>query len=222
MSKLIPYINIHTHQQTQAEDIISIINAGVDPLLFQKNQYVSIGIHPWYITKLNIQLCLEFIQKNATEEKVLAIGECGLDKLIDIPIEKQEQIFIEQIRVAEKVRKPLIIHCVKAFEELMRIKKEEKISVPLIIHGFNNKPELARQLIRQGFYLSFGKALLTNNSNAQQVIQKTDYKFFFLETDDADTSIKAIFEKASELKNCSIEEMKEKMNHNFKTLIHHD
>jgi TatD DNase family protein len=161
---------------------------------------------------------LDFIRKNANSKQVFAIGECGLDKLIDIPISKQEEIFIEQIKIAEKVKKPLIIHCVKAFEELIRIKKELKINIPLIVHGFNNKEQIAEQLIKNGFYISFGKALMIDDSNAQRIIQKIHNTKIFLETDDGDTSIKTIFEKASLLKHITIEDLKRMMIVNFKKL----
>lgn len=218
LNEKIPYINLHSHFPSENR-AISIFNAGIDSEAFQKHEFLSIGIHPWYIRQLNIESALDFIKQNAGSQKVIFIGECGLDKLTDVSMDEQEQVFIEQIRIAEKVKKPILIHCVKAFEELIRIKKEQKVSVPMIVHGYNNKQETAQQLINHGFYLSFGKALLQDESNAQKVIFKTDYKNFFLETDDANTSIKTIFEKASQLKKISIGKMMEQMMQNYKTLL---
>jgi TatD DNase family protein len=211
------YINIHSHLASD-EGTISVFDGGVDPEALQKHKHVSIGIHPWKIHDLNIESALDLIKKHSNLEQVIFIGECGLDKLIDVPLKEQERIFIEQIKTAEKVRKPLLIHCVKAFEELIRIKKEQAISVPLIIHGFNNKVETAQQLIKQGFYLSFGKALLNESSNAKKVLEQMDPEKFFLETDDAIVSIKSIFEKASQLRKMDIEELKKQMLRNFKTI----
>jgi TatD DNase family protein len=219
--KQTPYINIHTHLPSE-DGVISIYNAGADPEKLLSYQFISLGIHPWYIREMNIELALDFIRKNAPSKQVFAIGECGLDKLAEVPVSEQEKIFIAQIKIAEAVKKPMIIHCVKAFEELIRIKKEQKISIPLIVHGFNNKEQIAEQLIKNGFYISFGKALLIVNSNAQKIIQQIDYKHFFLETDDSNNSIKGIFEKASHLKKINIEELKKQMTINFKTLINND
>jgi TatD DNase family protein len=213
-----PYINIHTHLPAE-NGTISIFNAGVNDHDLKNHNFVSIGIHPWHIRTHDLESSLDFIRKNAGSEKVLAIGECGIDKLIDIPISDQERIFIEQIKIADEVKKPLIVHCVKAFAELIRIKKYHKIKVPLIVHGFNNTEQTAEQLIEHGFYLSFGKALTNNNSNAQHVIKKMDPHRFFLETDDGDSSINSIFEKASELKNMKPDELKRIMLQNFKTVI---
>jgi TatD DNase family protein len=116
----------------------------------------------------------------------------------------------------------MIIHCVKAFNELIRIKKENKVSVPMIIHGFNNNEQIAEQLLKENFYLSFGKAILINNSNAQKVFKNTGIEKLFLETDDSDVSIKSIFDKAAELKGMSVEELKEKIYLNFKTIFDHE
>jgi TatD DNase family protein len=215
--KKTPYINIHTHLPSE-EGAISIYNAGEDPEALKDHGFISIGIHPWYIRELNVVSAFDFMRKNAANEKVLFIGECGLDKLVEVPMPEQEKIFIAQIKIAEEVKKPLIIHCVKAFDELIRIKKEQKIKIPVIIHGFNNNEQIAAQLLSNGFYLSFGKALLKEDSNAQKVIQQTDSTNFFLETDDGNHSIKSIFDKASQLKNIPVDELKEQMYINFKNL----
>lgn len=211
------YINIHTHLPSE-DGVISIFNAGIDPVAFQNHKFISIGIHPWYIREMNIESALQFTRENADSEQVLAIGECGLDALTDIPMAEQERIFTEQIKIAQQFKKPLIIHCVKAFDELIRIKKEHKIKVPMIVHGFNNNEQIAQRLISNGFLISFGKGLMNENSNAQKVIAGIDNTKFFLETDDGNSSIKSIFEKASQLKNIDPEELKKQMMQNFKSL----
>jgi TatD DNase family protein len=220
LNKNIPYINIHSHLP-QADDEISILNVRADEHQISSGQYVSIGIHPWHINEYNITEALSFIDSAASKQNVLAIGECGLDKLINEPLKLQEQIFIDQIKIAEKFNKPLIIHCVKAFDDLIRIKKENKISVPMIIHGYNNNEQIARQLLQNDFYLSFGKALLEDGSNAQKIFPQIETDKIFLETDDSDVSIKSIFEKAASLKNISINKLKEKTISNFNNVFKH-
>jgi TatD DNase family protein len=217
MNSVIPYVNIHSHHSGESETF-TVFNAGADPEALTKHDLLSIGIHPWHIRQFDIGSALDFIEKNVTSEKVFAIGECGLDKLIDIPLEEQKDIFIKQIRIAEKYNKPMIIHCVKAFDELIRIKKEQSITVPLIVHGFNNNGQIAKQLIDNGFYLSFGKALMKEWSNAQNVIKQINEEHFFLETDDGNTSIKSIFDKVSSLKNIGMKTLKKKMIMNFNKL----
>ena len=209
------YTNAHTHHR-QPDDVMAIVNTAPEAFVNDNKRFFSIGVHPWYISKYDQDTVFDEIKNIAAAENVKAIGECGLDQLVEIPMKVQESVFIQQIGIAEAVQKPLIIHCVKAFDELIRIKKEQKISVPVIVHGYNNNEQIAGQLIRNNCYLSFGKALLNEGSNAQKVITQLEYERFFLETDNGDISIETIFEKAAGLKNTSIEELKEKMLLNFK------
>jgi TatD DNase family protein len=86
----------------------------------------------------------------------------------------------------------------------------------LVIHGFNKSKELGEQLMHQGFYLSFGKAILHGNAAAVELIQSTDE--FFLETDDSEHSIQEIYKEAAKIKNCSVDELKALIFANWKKL----
>ena len=165
MKEQTPYINIHTHQ-IFGKDELFIIN--LSPERYVDSGYCSVGIHPWYINFSSLEKDLVKLGSLASEKNVLAVGECGLDRLIDVPLDKQEVVFKEQLYIAEQVQKPVIIHCVKAFDSLIRIKKECKITVPLIVHGYNNNQQILLELLKNGFYISFGKALLQEGSNASK------------------------------------------------------
>ena len=128
-------------------------------------------------------------------------------------------ILKKQIALAEELNKPLILHCVKAFDELIALKKELNIKVPIIIHGFNKNEELGEQLLAKGFWLSFGEAVLNKKSSLVKLIQKTDN--FFLETDDSGNSIEEIYHAVAYLKKCTINELKARIFANFKKLNLH-
>jgi TatD DNase family protein len=155
----------------------------------------------------------------AHEKRCLAIGECGLDKLSKVDFDLQEEVFVEQIKIANKINKPLIIHCVKAFNELINCLNLNDNKVPVIIHGFNNNENIARVMVNEGFYFSFGKALLGYESNAAKAIKNVGRKNFFLETDDADISIKYIYKKASELLGIDEEIIKQQIQSNFENVF---
>lgn len=194
------FLNFHTHNFQPKLDEKSIYN-----LLIQnakefdslQNDWISVGIHPWYADAENWESQLRLVEKMAVHEKVLAIGECGLDRLISLPLDKQLMIFEIQVKIAECVQKPVIIHCVRAFNELLQWKKQTKNTVPLIVHGFNNKPEIARQLVAHGFYFSLGVALLQTNSNAVKVLKIIPLTRLFLENDDKDILIESVYEAAA-------------------------
>ncbi|WP_435523915.1 TatD family hydrolase [Chryseobacterium indoltheticum] len=125
-----------------------------------KFQY-SIGIHPQDIQSGSIEYQFDWLGSNITEN-CFAIGECGLDGLISIEQKLQEQVFKRQIEVSNELKKPLIIHCVRKFYEVISFRK--MADQPMIIHGFNKKQRIADDLLKNKFYLSFGKAVLYNLS----------------------------------------------------------
>lgn len=135
------FFNFHTHQFTNQSNVLELVNQY--PQEFDETiPYYSIGIHPWYIKENEIDLELKIIEEKLHTQNCLAIGECGLDKRIEIPLEQQITVFEKQLALAEKYKKPVVIHCVAAFQEVTAIKKKLKISVPMIIHGFQKTNSL--------------------------------------------------------------------------------
>lgn len=178
----------------------------------------SIGIHPWFIDENRLESDLKTIEEKLQLKECLALGECGLDKRIEIPIEVQTAVFEKQILLAEKYQKPLVLHLVAAFDELIAIKKKMKISVPIIIHGFSKNEQVAKQLIDNGFYISFGKYLL-RNPEMKSVFQSIPNDRFFLETDTIEESLQEVYTLAAKYKNITIEDLIEIVNSNFKKVF---
>ena len=210
------FINTHTHSQLY-DAKIELVNLNLDTT--EKTNYYSYGIHPWLLNKDTYQTQLGKLEVIAHEKRCLAIGECGLDKLSQIDFKLQEEVFIEQIKIANKLNKPLIIHCVKAFNELINCLNLNNNNVPVIIHGFNNNENIARVMVNEGYYFSFGKALLGYDSNAARALKNVGRKKFFLETDDADLSIKYVYNKASEILGIDEELIKEQIQSNFENVF---
>lgn len=210
------FINTHTHQQLY-DAKIELVNLGINTS--ERTNFYTYGLHPCFLSESTCDDQLKELEIIVNEKRCLAIGECGLDKLCNIDFELQEKIFIEQIKIANKVKKPLIIHCVKAFNELINCLNLNDNNVPVIIHGFNNNENIARVLVDQGCYFSFGKALLGYESNAAKALKNVGRKNFFLETDDADISIKYIYKKASELLGIEEEIIQLQLQNNFETVF---
>ncbi|MDZ4665376.1 MAG: TatD family hydrolase [Bacteroidota bacterium] len=209
------FINIHTHSQI-FDAHLELVN-----LFLERNdrvKYYSYGLHPWHIDG-NYKDDLEHLGEIAHEKGCLAIGECGLDKVSKVDFELQEKVFVEHIKIANKLKKPLIIHCVKAFNELINCLNHNNNQVPVIIHGFNNNDNIARLLNAEGYYFSFGKDLLGFESNAAKAIKTIGRKRFFLETDDKDLSIKYVYLKAGELLGVNGEIVQLQIEENFKTVF---
>ena len=184
--------------------------------------YFSLGIHPWFIDRQNIDNAFRTLASFQHHPQLLAIGECGLDKCIDTPMPLQIEVFNRQIELAEHLGKPLIIHCVKAFNQLLQIKKARKIESDWIIHGFQAHPDMAAQLVKQGCYLSFGAALLNVRSHAKQALAETAADRIFLETDTAKLPIGAIYAAAAKILGCDIASLRQPILDNFKRVLLHD
>lgn len=206
------FYDVHTHKICKEENVISIISA----LWAEDNNFYSIGIHPWHI-KCDYPEKLKFLDSIVDKPSILAIGEIGLDKVCETDFELQKIVFNEQVLIAEKHNKPVIIHCVRAFDEILLLSK--KISIPVVIHGFNKGAELARQLTERGFYLSFGKSLFDKVTKPIESLKETSLSQIFLETDESDFNIKDIYKRAAEIKCMDIEILTRQIEQNFKKVF---
>ena len=189
-------IDIHTHY-IGADSRHAILNC----TCHIPGRNISLGTHPWNITN-NWQQQFAAIEKAVTELNVIAIGECGLDKLKSpADIELQKEIFRAHALLAEKAEKPLIIHCVKAYDELIAIHKEVSPLQAWIIHGFRGKPEQAVQLARAGLYISLGEQF---NPDSAKTIPADK---LFIESDESNTPIADIYDAVAKAKGMTTEEL---------------
>lgn len=211
------FFNFHTHKFSNIPDVLELVNQY--PQDFDvKIPFYSIGIHPWYIVENRIEVDLSIIESKLQEDNCLAIGECGLDKRLEISLDLQRLVFEKQLALAEKYKKPVVIHCVAAFQEVIEIKKKMNISVPMIIHGFSKNEQVAKQLIENGFYISFGKYLL-RNPDLESVFQSIPNDKFLLETDTIEEGIQEVYALAAKYKNIAVEELKQIVIKNFFTIF---
>jgi len=207
------FYNLHTHRFTNDSEITELVNQYPWEFVADIPQY-SIGIHPWYIVENRLESDLQFMEQKLQLPECWALGECGLDKRIDIPMALQTEVFEKQIDLAEKYQKPLVLHLVAAYQELIAIHKKRPIKVPVILHGFSKNEQTAKSLLDCGFYLSFGKYLLRNPELAA-VFQSVPNDRFFLETDTIEETLMEVYDKASVIKALSLTELKKQVASNW-------
>lgn len=205
-----PFVNFHTHSYRQNDEIaFQNVRASERESVVQTNEYVSVGIHPWDAHLPNLDEQWNYVEKQAKHPTTLLIGEAGLDRNAQATTETQIAIFEKHIYLAEQLQKPLIIHCVRAFPELIQLKKQKQSTVTWIAHGYNANPTIATQLLDQGFSFSLGSALLNTQSNARQLLKVIPSDRFFLETDDKLITIEEIYQVASSILNKPVERLME-------------
>ena len=155
------FSDIHTHRPGKPSSVLSISVTDVEQVLMcneklETKQYYSLQLHPWHLTGLqDIEAYVSKARQLRDDPYFIAIGECGLDALCDTPLPLQTQAFKAALQVADELHKPVIIHCVKLWSQLLTETKGHQGL--MIIHGFRKGPELARQLLDAGFSLSFGQ-----------------------------------------------------------------
>jgi TatD DNase family protein len=215
------YIDIHNHGATpcdnhfQVENLMTHENRVPDN---KKGLTYSIGIHPWFLTSENFQQQIAVVAQYAGHRNLIALGEAGFDRLKGPAAIIQQAAFREHVRIANKVSKPLYIHCVRAWDELLSENKKLRPSTPWIIHGFRGKKDLALQLISKGMYISFWFDFVLRPESAELLKSLPIEKIFF-ETDGSGIDIEKIYEKVAADLEMSIDQLKKLIFSNFKKLF---
>lgn len=153
------------------------------------------GLHPWHLTGAWASDLQTLFPRSGS----FLIGECGLDRLCDTPYDRQRAAFEAQIRLSEQRELPILVHCVHAVDDLLRLKRGTL--QPWILHGFRGKPQQMLQLLRHGFYLSFG--VLHNDES----LRTCPADRLFLETDDKPDPVAPLYEVAAKLRKTTPEEL---------------
>jgi TatD DNase family protein len=210
------FFDVHTHDKIVSENIFSIVNKY--PASTHFTEPFSIGIHPWYLKSTNVEKELLFIGEKLQDKNCFALGECGLDKVTEIDFEVQKIVFRKQLQFSETYKKPVIIHCVKAFQEIIELKKELRPTQTWILHGFQKNLQVAESFLKNGIVLSFGAAIIYSEK-LQNIVSEIPLASFLLETDASDISIQDIYKKVAVLKNIEVEILQQKMEQNFKSIF---
>ena len=215
------YIDIHNHHAIPSPGVFTVDSLMAHENLkpgSEKGLAYTAGIHPWYLDDENHNQLLAFVHDIADSSQLIAIGEAGFDKLKGPSIELQRQTFEEQVKIADEKQKPVVIHCVRAWDELMAAHKKLKPSKRWLVHGFRGKKELALQLLSRGMYLSFWFDFVIRDVSGE-LLRSLPKDRIFLETDGADVSIRDIYAKVSADLALSVDELKKIMLNNYTTLF---
>ncbi len=186
------YIDIHTHHSTGLH-----------------TELEAVGIHPWDAEKSHIN-DVDFSQ-------VQAIGEIGLDYVCEVNRERQIDIFKTQLQIAEELRKPIVLHCVKAYEDVMKMVEKFDLSA-VIFHGFIGSKEQAQRAIDKGYYLSFGDRTW-HSPKTIDALRNTPLKQMFIETDEADTTIDKQYLEVTKIKQISLKDLQQQIIDNYNRIF---
>ena len=197
------FADIHSHRSWPDEATIRNLPFGeADQVLSSPvSGLFSTGIHPWQ-SDMPTDNWLEKLQTYCADPRIVLVGECGLDKNSALSIQLQTAIFEKHILLSEKFSKPLIIHCVGCFNELIALRNKHNPSQKWIIHGFRGKPALAVQILRTGCDISFGEKF---NPESVRLVPADR---LYIETDESTLPIADIYLKIASAKGCNTDELR--------------
>ncbi len=214
----IPYIDIHTHPHHNETDTVIVQNIypGDGFAAFSGRNFYSVGLHPWHIkSKKENNEALAMVEEALDFDHVIFIGECGLDKNSGSDLEEQKRVFQAQAFMAEEFRKPLIIHCVKAYNEVLELHQEMHPEMPWIMHAYSGSQQLTEQFSRRGIIFSFGEILFNENAKATKSFKSLPLEQLFFETDEFNGEVEKIYQQAAHLKGLPVEAIKLTIWENF-------
>jgi TatD DNase family protein len=215
------YIDIHNHGAKPCTGYFQVENLMTHEERIPDSDprvVYTIGIHPWFLTAENIRQQIGIVRQYAECQNIIALGEGGFDRVKGPADQLQQTAFAEQVSIAGEVSKPLFIHCVRAWDELLSQHKKLKPSTPWLIHGFRGKKELAAQLISKGMFLSFWFDFILKPESTQ-LLKSLPKEKIFLETDGSGVDIKSIYEKVAVDLSLTIDELKSVIYSNFVTVF---
>lgn len=220
-------INSHAHLDFDNLNAIAENAVAIVPSIGKQNwidvqmyPYFAFGIHPW-MTDAHTQQDLDYLEYLIKCNNPVAIGECGLDYLKDIDKQIQLHFFNAQLIMAEKYNLPVIIHAVKATEDVIfLLKKYSKLTGE--IHGFSGSVAQAKQLTNIGFYLGFGMQILNQQSTKiRQIVKNCPLEFILIETDDHinPNDLSLVAQEIANLKQIPVEEVVQQCDNNAVNLF---
>lgn len=216
--KAAPFVDIHTHPNRIETDTIIVQNMypGDSFAAFSGRNFYSVGLHPWHLKGLeeNNEM-LRLVEDALSFEHVCFVGECGLDKVVEVDFDEQIRIFKAHVFIAEEFRRPVIIHCVKAYNEIFDLHRQIRPEMPWVLHGYNGSVQLTKQMGERGILFSFGKSLFNKKSKSVESLKYLPMEKIFFETDEFDRDVDEVYKKAAQLKNVSINILKNEVFNNF-------
>jgi len=192
--------NFHTHKRARLDKEIYNFRLGKENLGEYKDGVFSVGIHPWDVESVDMDAQLIALNHALEYENCVALGEVGLDKNCGVDFQLQKTCFQKQLAIAAKKNvKVLIIHSLKAYQEIIEAKKADNGAFIWVLHAFNGTQQLIEQLLKHGFYFSLGSILFQPKAKLMSNLQYIPINRLFLETDDEDKDIKIIYQQFASL-----------------------
>lgn len=208
-------VDIHTHSPSKEKICIKYIRN----LSTHKDFYFSTGIHPWDAHLFDNTDIEQILNPIISHPNFTMLSDIGIDLVKKDNLDSQRTVFRQQLEYAKKKNlKIILIHSVRAFNEVLKILKETGYDGSIIFHDANFNLTETEQIIKLGYFLSFGKNLFKENSKASQTIHTKWLDHYFFETDESSKSIAEVYQQASSAMDTSVTMLEQRILKNFHKL----
>ncbi len=212
--EIAPYIDFHTHKRVEMHnaEVVEIISMHKD--VKNREGWFTLGFHPWWLHETLSDDDLQNMKSSlASDELCLALGECGLDGLKGASTQIQEKNFELQLALADEMKAPVIIHCVRRYDRLLQIRKNW-LHQSWVVHGYRRNKILTQQMLDENIKVSVSPFEGANESFVE-TLQYLPDTAFFLETDsDHRLGIVARYQLMANLRKIDIFALREQMYQN--------
>ena len=212
------YVDIHTHHVNIEWEQLAIHNYDLPINEIPSAQYFSAGWHPWHLNGFSADECKSEFKKLASYKNFVAVGECGLDRKKGNNWDEQILAFETQLEIAKEYKKPLILHAVKSYSDLLQLLKMHQFENKVLIHVFIGNEQVIMQFSTFDTYFSFGKSIFNDDSKSIESLKRIAPEKIFFETDDSNFSISDIYLRAATIRQVSVEELSRITKNNFRKL----
>lgn len=217
------FIDIHRHTPPTKELGHTVISLNLNHLQGEKpdNFPFTVGLHPWWIKEIDTHQALLRIKELSQLPNYLCMGEMGLDRAIETDFNLQIEVFTSQIELAKMLSpRAIVIHCVRAFNEIISVINKTQYAGKLIFHDYNAGEDITLDLIKRGHYFSFGRHLFNEKTKAFKVFKSIPLSQIFLETDDwSEVEMANVYQKAAELRSIEVSQLELQIERNFQLIF---
>ncbi len=212
-------VNLHSHFELPTNQLGLVNHSVLLPFEPKDGQRYSAGLHPWDLDEATDDNWLQMLEVIIQNPQVLAIGECGIDRSLETPIDRQIACFLPHVELAEKYSKPVILHAVRSYSDLLQLKKKQNATTPWILHGYQGNTETTKQLAKYNFCFSIGTALLNDRQKLNQSLAEIPLNQLFFETDESTVNIESIYIFAAEQLNIPLQKLQKQVFDNYQRIF---
>ena len=212
------YVNAHTHR-APGENELAVVNLDKDLQEVPERGYFSAGIHPWFIRQGQLEEDFQKLRGHLGKKNVVALGECGLDRVAKTPWQLQADVFIKQLELAAEFDKPVIIHNVRAGSDLIPLKRQYSQGRKWLLHGFHGSRREGELFLAEDCYFGFGRLLFNPSSKAADSCKTLPLERILPETDDSGIPVSEVLNAMAGIREMDIRPLAEVMLENFRTFF---